>query len=313
MSETAAEQLRRILHLIPQIADGDEHLIDALAAQLGVDESTLRDDITSLTDRFGDPGGFVEGVSLFLDDRYLSARTSDFLRPMRLTMRELCALELGLAMLRLERSPDEHAPIDRALARIHDAITKVPTNAQLEGAFAADATAPGAEHLPAIRSALDARRKLALDYRAGAVAETTARTVRPYGLVFSAGMWYLVAHCERSDGLRRFRLDRVERADAIDERFTIPDSFSLDEMLAGRALVDAPDAGTMTVRYGARVARWIAEREGRSVDADGSITLEHRVADRRWALRHVLQYGDEAEIIAPESLRQEMRRTLGAL
>lgn len=312
MNETAAEQLRRILHLIPQIADGDDHPIDAIAARLGVDESTIRDDVTSLTDRFGDPGGFIEGVSLYLDGKHLSARTSDFLRPMRLTMRELCALELGLALLRLERSPEEHAPIDRALARVRDAITKVPTNTQLEGVFAADASAPGDQHLPTIRSALDDKRKLSLDYRAGAAAETSTRTVHPYGLVFTSGMWYLVAHCERSEGLRFFRLDRVEQISATEELFSAPGDFSIDAVLADRGLVDAPNAEVMTVRYSPRVARWIAEREGRPVDADGSITLEHTVADAQWAIRHVLQYGDEAEILEPESLRDEMRRVLQA-
>ena len=62
----------------------------------------------------------------------------------------------------------------------------------------------------------------------------------------------------------------------------------------------------MTVRYSPRIARWVAEREGAKLAADGSVTLEHVVADDAWAVRHVLQYGPEAEILAPEELREKL-------
>ena len=32
--------------------------------------------------------------------------------------------------------------------------------------------------------------------------------------------------------------------------------------------------------------------------------MEHPVADDSWAVRHVLQYGPDAEVLAPESLRE---------
>ena len=42
----------------------------------------------------------------------------------------------------------------------------------------------------------------------------------PYGIVFASGMWYAVAHCESSDGVRFFRLDRVEEVELLDARFS---------------------------------------------------------------------------------------------
>ena len=69
----------------------------------------------------------------------------------------------------------------------------------------------------------------------------------------------------------------------------------------------------MRIRYSAKIARWIAEREGTPVTSDGSLTLEHPLADPAWAVRHVLQYGPDAEILAPESLRQAVRERLAAM
>jgi predicted DNA-binding transcriptional regulator YafY len=64
------------------------------------------------------------------------------------------------------------------------------------------------------------------------------------------------------------------------------------------------------VRYSPRIARWIAEREKVPLDDDGSLTLEHPLADEEWAVRHVLQYGPEAEVLAPASVRAAVVRTL---
>src|SRR5687767_15053199 len=100
MPANAAAQLRRLLQLIPEIADGKPHRIDNLAERLGVDRQTMLRDLNALADRFDDPGGFVEGVQIFLDEDSISLMTDHFRRPMRLTLSELGALELGLALLR---------------------------------------------------------------------------------------------------------------------------------------------------------------------------------------------------------------------
>jgi hypothetical protein len=50
----------------------------------------------------------------------------------------------------------------------------------------------------------------------------------------------------------------------------------------------------MKVKYSPKIARWIAEREGVELDADGSLTIEHPLADQEWGVRHVLQYGPDA-------------------
>ena len=69
----------------------------------------------------------------------------------------------------------------------------------------------------------------------------------------------------------------------------------------------------MTVRYSPRIARWVAEREGQPLAADGSLTLEHPVADDSWAVRHVLQYGPDAELLSPPELRAMVSDRLASL
>ena len=167
----------------------------------------------------------------------------------------------------------------------------------------AELGAAGTEHLPALRRAVEAHRKATIRYHAGSDEQATTRTICPYALVFSHGMWYVAALCERSEGLRFFRLDRIEMVEPTDSAFALPDDVSVDAFVREKVLAHA-GTETMTVRYSASIARWIAEREGVIPAADGSLTLEHPLADRGWAIRHVLQYGPDAEVLEPAELRE---------
>jgi predicted DNA-binding transcriptional regulator YafY len=51
------------------------------------------------------------------------------------------------------------------------------------------------------------------------------RDVDPFGLVFHAGRWYLVAHDHRTDETRSFRVDRIVAADVGQETFEPPLGF----------------------------------------------------------------------------------------
>lgn len=315
MTDTAAHQLRRILRVIPEIADGHEHNIDDVAKRVAVDKALLLGDLRTLADRHGAPGGFVEGMQIYLGPETVEVMSEDFLRPMALTIHELCALELGLAILRAERPPDETAAIERTRERLQKVIAKIPDgHGESPMRHAELAPTDGLPHLDELRKALRDHRKARITYRRSGADEATTRVVRLYGIVPASGMWYAVAYCESCEGLRVFRMDRVEGAAALDEKYEIPADFSVRETLhGGRALrTELPPMG-MKVRYSAHIARWIAEREGAEPSADGSITIEHPLADSEWGMRHVLQYGPDAEVIEPLELRAELGRRLSEI
>jgi predicted DNA-binding transcriptional regulator YafY len=310
----AAAQLRRILHVVPQIADGEEHSLSDVASQVGTTVDTLSSDLYSLVTRFDTPGGFVEGVQLYVESDRVSAVSNHLARPMRLTVSELCALELGLAVLHACRPPDEHPVLERARARLRAVIAQLPGDPIPDGLYGAALGEQGSTaHLAAVRTTLSEQRKLRLIYRKSGSATSRERIVCPYALVASSGTLYVIAHSDEGNSIRVFRLDRVEDAEATDQRFEVPADFSLDAMLRdGRVFYNA-QPGTMLVRYSPRVARWIAEREGREADEDGSLVMEHPLIDLEWGMRHVLQYGPEAEVLEPASLRVKLRERLAAM
>lgn len=310
----AAAQLRRILQVVPRIADGKDHDLREVAEAVGADFDTVRRDLYSLVARYDAPGGFVEGVQLYMEPDRVSFQTGQFDRPMRLSVPELCALELGLSVLRAQRPPDEHAVLERAGARLRSVIAKLPADPIPDGLYGASLGEHGSmELLVTVRTALRDHRKLRLVYRKSGSTEAGARVVHPYALISSSGMLYVIAHCEMKERISVFRMDRVEEAEATAERFEPLASVSLDALLAHGKPFIHPNPETLRVRYSPRVARWIAEREGRQLDADGGLEMEHPLADHEWAMRHVLQYGVEAEVLAPAGLREKLRTRLGAM
>jgi proteasome accessory factor C len=311
---TAAEQLRRILHLIPYLADGETHAYDDVAARAGVDRSVLMGDIESISERFEAPGGFVEGLQIYIGSDGLSVVPNHFLRPMRLTRGELLALELGLAMIRTERPLEERHAIDGARERLRKVIALLPDEQLGDGARVASLSHGGnLEYLRRLRAAFRQRHKVRLSYRKATDAAAASRVICPYGIAFASGMWYVIAGNEGGEGIRIFRLDRVENVDVLEMGFERPRDFSVDAVVRDGRAFQGGEAAPLKVRYSARIARWIAEREGLEPAADGSLTVEHPLADTDWAVRHILQYGPDAEVLAPAEVKAELGRRLAAM
>ena len=152
-----------------------------------------------------------------------------------------------------------------------------------------------------------------LTYRKADEEAASSRVICPYGIVFASGMWYAVAWCDSSEGIRIFRLDRVDQVEQLEARYESPRGFSIDAIVGDGRAFQAPNAGTLRVRYSPRIARWIAEREGKALAADGSLTVEHLLADPEWAVRHVLQYGPDAEVLEPAEVREAIVERLRSM
>ncbi len=133
--------------------------------------------------------------------------------------------------------------------------------------------------LAQLRKAYREHRKVVLRYRKADAEEASERPACPYAIVFSSGRWYLVARCDGVDGLRVFRVDRIEGVTLTDERYRVPASFEPGQVFRdGRAFVSEVET-KVRIRFAPRVARWIAEREGGEVEADGSYVQELPLAD----------------------------------
>ena len=311
MSADAGERLQRILRFLPLIAGRDDVLLEEVHAAAGVDARTLLDDLRALTERADEPSGFVEAVNILFGGDSVSVRTPHFGRPTRITLRELCALELGLAMIARSSTAGDRMVITRARARIRAAIVTMPATAARDDLwFASGPPVPNEDLLELLRSCLTASAKVRIAYRRGDGHEAIERVVHPYAVLPMRGKWFLIGHCERAGALRFFRVDRIECAERSGDSFEPPVDFDLQSVaLPDRPLVSA-SVERLVVRYSPRIARWIGEREEGTAEADGSLIVSHPLADDAWAVRHVLQYGADAVVLEPARVRDRVVSTL---
>ncbi|HEY9227249.1 MAG TPA: WYL domain-containing protein [Gemmatimonadaceae bacterium] len=315
MSIDAGERLQRFLRLMPLVVDKGDVPFTHVESMAGMDALTLLDDLRALTERDDEPPpGHVEAVRIFFEPDSVSVESPHFARPIRITLPELCALELGLAILGASVSASERDVIDRARARVRRAIVSMPeTEARNDLWYASGPRTPNEKTLEVLRSSAATATKAQIVYRRGDSSESTERIVHPYAVLPVRGAWFLVAHCERAGGTRFFRVDRVQSAKKLDQAFAPTDvilSEAKDLLLGGERALSASVADRLVVRYSPRIARWIAEREEGESGEDGSFVVSHPLADDAWAVRHVLQYGSEAEVLAPSRIRERLAETL---
>jgi proteasome accessory factor C len=336
---TAQEQLERLLYLIPAAARKGGARLSDLAEELGVDRHVLLRDINDVTARsFYMPAGAVETFTLFTDGRRVFAHTPvDFHRPVRLTEREALALGLGLRALAADAEPERRPDILALASRLEAGLVAPRVEmvqelrARVEGAPQAVAPRYGVESGPSsydpqpeyedammlafdddgfrgvVADAIELRRVCTLLYLKPGEDGPQERHIAPHRLLYAEGMWYVAAHDLQRKDLRIFRLDRVLNAWLSSEGAPAPPP-GLDELLQDNGTYIAAEDVEVSVRYSPRIARWIIERDDAAVqEEDGSVVVTHRVADPRWIVRHVLQYGGDAVIEAPPEARSWVR------
>ena len=152
------------------------------------------------------------------------------------------------------------------------------------------------------------------------------RLLDPLGLVLKAGVWYLVALSGRSRSVRTFRVSRVLAVRDVDEPAQRPDGFDLARQWAAssEAFMESWPKIEVRARVQARVLWAIrhtldpggAQRaiDGASApDGEGwvEVTLGFESVDM--AVRELLRFGGDLEVLDPPEARDLMAETAAAV
>ena len=305
---TARQQLQRILFMLPR-AGGNGIALSRLARSLGVSEDVVIGDLDEVAARayYHRPGP-ADALEVFIEaDRVRVRTTGDFRRPPRLDPREALALSLGIRVLAGDREGETREDLLNLAERLERDLGSVRVD-EFRPAFSieGDGESDSDELRGRLADALDGRHVVRFDYLKSGASAAETRTLAPYALIGSAGHWYALGHDWDRLDVRSFRVDRMLDLSVLPRTFAEPEGFDLDEYLYGRRVYRPQGEVTATIRYAPSISRWIVEQQGGEEDGDGSVTVERHVSDADWAIRHVLQYGGEAELIAPPGLREKV-------
>ncbi|MFD4367485.1 helix-turn-helix transcriptional regulator [Rhodococcus sp. NPDC058521] len=309
-SNKLSSRLARLLNLVPYFLANPGMSADEAAAELGVTTSQLMTDLNQLW-VCGLPGyGPGDLIDLSFSEESIEVTFSAGIdRPLRLTSTEATALLIALrSLVEMPGTVDPSAAL-RAIARIEDAAGAA---AARDGGGGEKAESPQdvAESPTAatVRSALQEGVALHITYYSASRDRVSERTVDPVRLVLVDGHSYLQAWCRQAEGVRLFRLDRIDAATALEEPSTPPQQaldedsnlelFSGDSTLPRARLRIAADTAWVVDYYPMEIVE---------VTGDGAVEATMNYATLDWMARMVLGFGAGITPTEPAELVDEVR------
>ena len=158
--------------------------------------------------------------------------------------------------------------------------------------------------LRVLSSAAQSRQRVRLHYRSAQRADSE-RTFDPYGLAWRGGRWYAVGHCHLRNGLRSFRLDRIEAVVPLPQSFGRPEHFDALAHLAF-SLATLPRTHEIEVLLHTDLAtarREVFDAIGLLQAGDDGVRLLAQADDLDWFARELARLPFAFDVQAPDALR----------
>jgi proteasome accessory factor B len=302
-----AERLRAIEQMLFRSVGGLRAV--ELAEACGVDRRTIyRDlDLLSASDvpiwqdegRFGIERehyvttvrlGFNEAIALYMAARLL-ARHSDEQNPHVVTALDKLATAL----------PE---PISGYVARTADYVRQRPLNERY------------VHVLEAITLAWSQQRKVRLWYRSPHSGKVRQRDFSPYYVEPSAKGYacYVIGFDDWSGEMRTFKLERLERAQMLDETYTIAKGFDPEQYLATSwGIMHGEEQVEVVLQFSAAVTARVKEsvwHPSQEIDdlKEGGCLFVVQISEPREMEPWIRSWGAEVEVLSPPALRQKIAR-----
>jgi proteasome accessory factor C len=295
-----------MLAIVPYLVQHPGSALTDVATAFGVAAAQLRRDLDLLfmsgLPPYG-PGDLID-VDVDEDGHIWISMADHFSRPLQLTRIEALAVYLrGTELLALPGMPDAPA-LAKALEKLRGSLGADALR-EAEGRIEIARRGRAPEHLSVLRDAARRHERVTIDYFAASTGEWSHREIEPEEVFSGMGHWYVAAWDIDADAERLFRADRIRSAASTGEAFS-PRGLRG----AGRDLY-SPTGEDVAVRLRLRpAARWIAEYYA-TTDVEerdgGGVELTLPARQLGWVARLLLRVGDDAEVVEPPELRDQVR------
>ena len=307
---TSAERLRRLLALVPYVVNRKAVGLADTAATFGMSERELIDDLNlAWCVELMAPEPYCPIDLSYEGGEIVVSQAESIARPLRLAADEASALLVALRML--AEVPSDGSAVARLIAKIEGAAgASAAASAQIN----IQIDVPNARGMSEkITAALAAGKRLHLRHYNPKTEEVTERDVDPMRLLVVEGRSYLEGWCWRAEGVRLFRLDRVLDLTVLDEPAAVPESAEPVDIEQG--LFRPSESDERVELELAPGARWVAEYypcESVTELDEGRLRAVLRTPDTGLVRRLALRLGEDARVVSPAALAEEVRAAAAA-
>ncbi len=286
---TAAARVQRLLAVLQYAAGRPEGVaIDELCERFALRPAELVKELEMAAMVGADSLHYDEmPFEVIVEDGRVWVRLFSFGRPLRLTPGEGLALVAAADAL-VGRDADPDTPLWRALTKLAALLGIEPGEA-----VDVDLDPEGGPTGRLLAEAIARGRRVGFRYWSYGRDVVATRQVDPWRVFADAGSWYLAGRAVEVDAGRRFRLDRMEAVEVLDEAAEPPP----DEV---DTTVQIDDREPQVVLDLPADARWVAEAfpvVAVQPGQDGRLIVTLAVAGPSWLDRLLLRLGPEARVL----------------
>ena len=308
---TSEDQLKRMLQLVPFLVNNQGLHISEVADRFGITRKELEDDLRILICS-GLPEGYPDDLLdiQWDDDHVYIIEDLDLKRPVRFTVDEACALLTGIEALSGLPGLAEGGTLESVTLKLMAAAGE-------EGLKAAAVSGPevapeDSGTLETARNAISTGAQLRLHYLSPLRDAVTERDIDPLRLYSLDSTWYLEAYCHSAQGLRNFRLDRIQSLEPngrpVSSAGTAAGGFPVKLFTPNDD--DAVVVVELTRRGAGLADDYYAERT--AALPDGHLLAEIRFGSADWLPMFVAQHGGAVRVLQPAPVAAAAREWLDA-
>ncbi|NLM37483.1 MAG: YafY family transcriptional regulator, partial [Firmicutes bacterium] len=261
------------------------------------------------------------GVPLYNERGYRILKGS-VLQDISFTLEEAMALIYGLKLIEQQKGLLETP--SQALGKLMDRLPEglrrrlgsIEERVEIDITPAADYSNKG-PLFKAINTAIQEQKILKIEYYSFSRDTVTTRKVNPYKLVFKDGFWYLVGYCHHREKVRVFRVDRIRCFSLTSETFAPPTDFDFEKYMGAAWQMERGEEFHFKVRFYGEAARFIREttyHPSQQIveEPEGTVLFTARAGGMQSILRWALSFGDKAEVLEPQELRDMVAEVMAA-
>ena len=295
-------KIDRLIGILSVLLQKEKTTAPELADRFEVSKRTINRDIEDLC-RAGIPIRTAQGIGggISIMDGYRMDRTI-------LTSKDMQMILAGLRSLDSVSGSSYYGQLmEKIQAGSSEFITGRDSILIDLSSWYRDSLAPKIE---IIQDAIGDRRLIKFRYYAPS--GESERTVEPYYLVFRWSSWYLWAWCLKRKDFRLFKLNRMDGVQITEKNFkcrdaTMPD-LSNEKIFPGgikvKALFEADQKWRLVEEFGTSC---FTEND------DGRLLFTADYTDMENLITWILTFGDKAEVIEPEEVREKVRTAIEAM
>lgn len=310
------QQLERIFEIDRCIRASEYPNAERLSRKLEVSRRVIFNDRAFMIDRLGAPIEYDR-----FHNGWIYSNSTWVLPNIMVTEGELLAFFLSVYLAQRYLGTAFEPALRSAVEKIGRTI-KGPVSIDLETlrahyTFAAPVLATANERaLLDLHGAIAAHKRVWMRYYTASRGELTERTISPYHLINIRGDWYLVAYDDLRQETRNFLVGRIEDWKVMTETFLPDKTFSIERWMQNAFQTErGGEPQVVEIRFDAYQARYLRERcwhETQRIEElpGGGLILRFCTGGLGEVRRWVLGYGSHAEVLAPQSLREEVQNEI---